>query len=195
MKRLPSQTRFHGLLFAALFLVALGPLSANGGAPLLLVSNGMAFLYGGVLIVGVEAILYARLGNLDTYGALIHAFAVNAQSTILVGLGLPIALGIASLLAAWALPDNADATAMALGTWVYGSLQHPRLTFGATCLWLLVTFVLTVYLEAWSLRRRLAAADETMAIQPLTMSWLGNSLTYTGIAVFLAVYWGPSVLP
>ena len=164
-----------------------GPASANAGGPLLLIFNGMAFLYGSILIVLIEWGFYAWKARIPSKDALRDAFVVNLYSTVVVGLLFPLTIGTVSGVG-MRLSGEAEAGHLfaAAGTWIYEGLKHPRLTFGFTLFWLAVTFVLTVFFEAWVAARRWRKRGVEPPVSARRLSWLCNSATYAGLfLVFL----------
>ncbi len=171
----------------AVLLLLLFPTAAlaNAGAPLLLVVNGLVFLYGMVLIVLAEWGLYVRLAKLPAREAFWDALTANLVSTVVIGFGFPLLI---AALGMWgeSLPKPAGQILLAAGTWVFDRIRYPRLTFLFTAFWLCVTYVLTVYCEAWFLSRRWRARGVTPPISPLALNWRSNTITYLGLLAVLA---------
>ncbi len=96
---------------------------ANAGAPLLLIVNFMAFVYGSVLIVAAETLIYKVLTKDSWKSALYAIFGVNLLSTIVIGLGIPLVIGLVTALLGFLLglfwQDAADVAMFVLGTWIY----------------------------------------------------------------------------
>ncbi len=161
---------------------------ADGGGPLLLIFNFLAFLYGSILIILVEWFLYVRLAAVPRELAFFDALVTNILSTLVVGFGFPFVIGFIGYLGSVVSPEVGEVS-MALGTWVYENMKYPKLSFSMTALWLIVTFFLTVRYEAKIIRNRWAGREFTGKIRPEKLSWYCNSITYAGLFIFFLVAW------
>lgn len=164
---------------------------ADGGGPLLLIINGLAFIYGGILIVLVEWLIYVRYARIEKKRALWDSLIVNAVSAVTVGFGLPLAVAAVSGLAGVALPRTIGSYAAALGTWIYEGVSFPRLTFASTAFWWVVTFFLTVYVEKLVLQKLWRRRQFSPAISASALSWKSNLVTYSGLLIVIigAIVW------
>jgi hypothetical protein len=172
-------------LRAVVLLVALPNVAlANGGGPLLLIVNGLAFLYGSVLIVLLEWAIYWWSAKVPASDAFLDALIVNLYSTVVVGLALPLGIGLVGALGAL-LPEPVGEFFWAFGTWIYEGVKYPKLTIAFTFLWLIVTYLLTVKYESHVLRVRWARRGLEPLISARAVSWRANSLTYAGLFAFL----------
>ncbi len=171
-------------------LVVLTPsiVFADGGGPLLLIFNFLAFLYGSILIILVEWFLYVRLAGVPRDLAFWDSLVTNILSTIVVGFGFPFAIGLVTwfgLFIPWGVGD----VLLALGTWLYEGIKYPKLSIGMTGFWLLVTFFLTVRYETKILSKRWKKREFTGRITPEKLNWICNSITYAGLLIFFLVAW------
>jgi hypothetical protein len=168
----------------ALLLVLGSPLAqANGGAPLLLVFNGMAFFYGSALIVIAEWLVYWRLGGIPARAAAWDSIVVNVYSTIVIGLGFPCLVAAVGATGGF-IPGVDSDLFFAFGTWYFEGLSYPRLTLGFTLFWMLATYILTVWLEANILRSRWKRRHETPRGSPSALIWQANTLTYAALIAY-----------
>lgn len=158
---------------------------ADGGGPLLLIINGLAFLYGGILIVLVEWLIYVRCAGIEKMRALWDSLIVNVVSTAAVGFGLPLAVAAVSGVAGVALPRSIGSYASALGTWIYEGASFPKLTFASTAFWWIVTFFLTVYAEKKVLQKLWRRRQFSPAISAAALSWKSNLVTYSGLLIII----------
>ncbi len=161
---------------------------ADGGGPLLLIFNFLAFLYGSILIILVEWFLYVRLASVPRDLAFFDSLVANVLSTIVVGFGFPFAIGFIGYLGSVVSTEVGDVS-MALGTWVYGNMKYPKLSMSMTAFWLSVTFYLTVRYEAKVTCNRWNGRGFTGKISPEKLSWYCNSITYAGLFIFFLVAW------
>lgn len=158
---------------------------ADGGGPLLLIISGLAFLYGGILIVLVEWLIYVRCARIEKARALWDSLIVNAVSTVTVGFGLPLAVAAVSGIAGIALPRSIGSYAAALGTWIYEGASFPKLTFVSTAFWWAITFFVTVYVEKQVLQKLWRRRQFSPVISAAALSWKSNLATYSGLLVVI----------
>ena len=168
---------------------------ANAGAPLLLIVNFMAFVYGSVLIVAAETLIYKVLTKDSWKSALYAIFGVNLLSTIVIGLGIPLVIGLVTALLGFLLvlfwQDAADVAMFVLGTWIYdGSpyIGESYVTYIATGLWLFVLYILTVYFEAYLIRKLWRKRSFKSPVGALKLNIVTNSVTYAGLATFFIYF-------
>jgi hypothetical protein len=171
---------------------------ADGGAPLLLLAGPAVFVLGQVWIVLAEAITLRVVVRGLTWQAVFgDVVMANLRSLLLIGLLLPVAvsgagwllgaaLGYGLYLAGWGEAGSMLGTVAALATgWVYDSpLVVKTLPYVLTG-WFLVSFILTVKVEADVLRRRWEARGERPSVTPRRASWMVNSVSYAGLAIAL----------
>lgn len=178
------------IIFSIVALMLLTPsiALADGGGPLLLIFNFLAFLYGSILIILVEWLLYARLASVPRNLAFRDALITNVLSTIVVGFGFPFAIGLVTWLGLF-IPWGVGDVLLALGTWVYEGIKYPKLSMSMTGFWLLVTFFLTVRYETKILRKRWENRGFTGRMTPEKLNWICNSITYAGLLIFFLAAW------
>lgn len=174
---------------AALIILIHSVAFADGGGPLLLIFNFLAFLYGSILIVLVEWFLYVRLASVPRDLAFWDSLVANVLSTIVVGFGLPLAIGLISSFGHFITWGGFGDVLLALGTWAYGGIKYPKLSLTMTAFWLVVTFFLTVWYEAKILRKRWDRRGFVGKIKPVKLSWYCNSITYAGLYIVFLVAW------
>jgi hypothetical protein len=173
---------------AALLLLIPSVAFADGGGPLLLIVNFLAFLYGSILIILVEWLLYVRLASVPKGPAFWDSLVTNLLSTVVVGFGFPFVIGLISwfgLFIPWGVGD----ILLALGTWVYEGIKYPKLSMSMTAFWLLVTYFLTVRYETKILRKRWEKRGFTGKMTPEKLNWICNSVTYAGLFIFFLAAW------
>ena len=173
------------LVLPVLFLLLPGTARADGGGPLLLIISGLAFLYGGILIILAEWLIYIRYAKIGKVRALWDSLIVNIVSTVTVGFGLPLLIAAVSWAAGAALPGSIGSYAAALGTWLYEGVPFPRLTFASTAFWWVITFFLTVYAEKIVLQKLWQRRQFSPAISAAALSWKSNLVTYSGLLVVI----------
>ncbi len=179
------------LLFIILASLSSNLVYADGGGPLLLIINFMYFLYGSVWILLSEWIVYRYKGNIPWKTAFWDVLIVNALSTIVIGLGFPFLIALLS--GAFGFTGGRESTDigglfLAIGTWIVGdNSPYPKVAITMTCVWLVVTFVLTVYFETWLLSKRWAKRGFVAPIKPLVLNWYANCLSYVGLLILLII--------
>lgn len=161
-----------------------GVAQATGGGPLLLIVNGLAFLYGSVLIILVESAIYWSIAGLPIKDAFRDSLMVTLYSTVVVGIGVPIVIALVGGAGSF-LSGTTGQFFSAMGTWVYEGNEFLNLTFAFTGFWLLVTFYMTVRFEAAVLAKRWNARALQAPMSAGAISWRANSITYAGLAAFL----------
>ncbi len=175
-------------LLAALSLLLPAAAYADGGGPLLLIFNFVTFLYGSILIILIEWLLYIFLAFVPREYAFWDALVVNVLSTVVIGFGFPLVIGVIGAVGSL-LPWGIGDVSMALGTWVYDNIKHPKLTKAMTIFWMAVTFILTVRYEARLLKKRWAERHFTGKISADRLSWYSNSATYAGMLLYFIFGW------
>ncbi len=166
--------RIVALLILLLFATNV---KANGGGPLLLIFNVMAFAVGSILIIAIEAAIYQKMAKLEIREAVKEAFWVNLWSTLIIGFGLPFAISILSGIAGKIYAPIAD-YAFVIGTWVFDGIKHPKATIAFVYIWLIVAYFLTVPLESVLLLNRWRKRNYHSPITAKRLNWIGNSVTY-----------------
>lgn len=161
---------------------------ADGGGPLLLIVNFLAFLYGSILIILIEWLLYTRLASVPRDLAFWDSLIVNVLSTLVVGFGFPLAIGLIGLFGSF-IPWGFGDISMALGTWVYEGIKYPKLSMSMTAFWLVVTYFLTVRYETKILRKRWEKREFKGKMTPEKLNWICNSVTYLGLFIFFLAAW------
>lgn len=163
---------------------------ADGGAPLLLIINWLAFLYGFIFIVVIESVIYSRLCKASLTRSLLNMTLVNLVSTCLIGLGLPFLVGFLSMSIGSASGGRADLV-LAFGTWFRGPSRYSGVMLWATVFWFLVTYLATIYFEAWQIAWQWKRRSFKSPVSARKLSWIVNSSTYFLIALFtLLTWWG-----
>ena len=158
---------------------------ADGGGPLLLIMNGITFLYGGILIVIVEWLIYIYWAKIPKLPAFWDALIANIASTLLVGFGLPLLIAAVSAAASFALPPALGDYALALGTWVYEGAHFPKLIMASIYFWYFVTFFLTVFVETIALKKLWKERQYEAVKSACSLSWISNAVTYFGLLIYL----------
>lgn len=174
------------ILISIILLLLPAAAYADGGGPLLLIINGMTFLYGGIVIIGVEWLIYVHWAKIPKYDAYKDALIANLISTGLVGFGLPLSIAAISGGLSVALPNTIGSYAMAMGTWVYDGMPFPKVMWTSTIFWWVATFFLTVHVEKRVLIKRWKARNYEAAMSARAVSWISNAITYLGLLIFLA---------
>ena len=173
-------------LILALALVS-SSARADGGAPLLLFINVPVFVIGFVWIILAEFVVYRRLiPTLAAKDALYDVAIVNLASTLAIGIGIPICLALVGLLGGL-LPGTFGGILAAAGTWL-GNYSQARWAFLFTALWVPVSFVATVYFEAWCFKQRWKRRP-FMRTDANQVSWKLNAVSYTGLVVIGVLMW------
>jgi len=163
---------------------------AAGGAPLLLIMNWLAFLYGFIFIVAIESAVYSRLCRTSLKRSLLNMTLVNLVSTGLIGLGLPFLVGFSSMSIGSASVNSAELI-WALGTWFYGPSRYSGVMIWATVFWFVATYLATVRFEAWQIARQWKLRAFASPVSARKLSWIANTATYFLIASFtLLTWWG-----
>lgn len=173
----------------AVFLAFLPTLVyANGGGPLLLFISGSAFIFGQVWILFIETFLLKKASGLDAKTTFKHVFIANLVSTIIVGLGFPFVLAIITGLA-MELPQPYGGYGSALGTWVYEGAPYIKHLGYISLVWLLVTFLLTVFCEKafykWYWRK--VGFAPSFSINKFI--WQAHAASYLGLLIIVMVMW------
>lgn len=179
------------ILFIAVVICLPVTAYADGGGPLLLIINGLAFLYGGIIIVLVEWLIYILWAKIPKRDAFFDALTANLISTVLIGFGVPFLVAALSFGVGAILPTTISAYALALGTWAYEGVIFPNVMFASTFFWWVVTFFLTVYVEKKVLQHRWKSRQFVAAKSARSLSWVSNTITYLGL---LAVIGGFIIL-
>lgn len=177
--------RLSVVIAAAVALLAPISAFANGGGPLLLIINGLTFLYGGLVIIAVEWALYVHWARIPAKIAFWDAVTANLVSTVLVGLGVPLLLATVSGVSSVVLPEAIGSFAMALGTWVWEGMSFPAVTFSSTAFWWVVTFFLTVLNEKAVINKRWKARHFKSELSAGSLSWRCNAVTYAGLLLVI----------
>jgi hypothetical protein len=173
------------LLILTSFLLIPEIALADGGGPLLLIINGMAFHYGGILIIATEWFIYFQWAKIPKYEAFWDALLVNLISTLLVGFGVPLLIALISVGVGAILPNTINSYALALGTWVWEGLPFPKVMWASTIFWWIITFILTVIVERKTLERRWISRNYKPVISARNLSWRSNGLTYFGLLIVI----------
>ncbi len=161
---------------------------ANGGGPLLLFVSFFTFVYGQVWILASETYIYKRLLTLDLRTSFKQVFIVNLVSTIVVGLGFPFLLAVATGLG-MGLPEPYGGYFSILGTWVYERAPHVKLLPYFSIFWLVVTLFLTVICERWVLLRIWTKNNYKPPISINTLMWRTHLVSYSGLFVIILYFW------
>jgi len=161
---------------------------ANGGGPLLLFISGSAFIFGQVWILLAETIIFNRVSGQSLKTSFKHVFLANLVSTLLVGLGFPFLLALVTGIA-MELPQPYGGYASALGTWIYDSAPYIKYLGYISLIWLLVTFVLTVYCEKWFYRWYWKKVGFTANFNINKFIWQAHAASYSGLLIIVLVMW------
>ena len=158
---------------------------ADGGGPLLLIINGMTFIYGGIVIIGVEWLIYVRWAKIPKSAAFVDALITNLVSTAVIGFGVPLFIAAISGALSAVLPETIGSYAMAMGTWVYDGLPFPKVMWTSTIFWWITTFFLTIYVEKRVLMKRWKSRNYEAAWSARVLSWRSNAITYLGLFMII----------
>jgi hypothetical protein len=162
---------------------------ASGGGPLILLFNLSVFVIGIVWIIAIESLIYWRLLSKKVKEVIWDVLIINIYSTLFIALGIPLLVAGLSALLGYVFKNEFGEFAMALGTWIYEKPTFGKLPVYMSFFWIIVLFVLTVYFEAYILRRRWAKRDFVSRVSPAKLSWLSNTLSYAGLLVAIFVIW------
>lgn len=159
---------------------------ANGGLPLLLVIDVVAFAYGGIVVLLIEGLIYFRLGKLPLKDAFALALFVNFVSTLTVGVLFPFAIALIFGIVGTLVGGTIGSTLISVGTWVIGRDDpEGKVSMAYTYFWLGVAFLLTVVQED----RLLATAWKSEAAEPVisitALSWCANAASYIALAAII----------
>jgi len=190
-RRTNSWTR----LTLVLALVAL-PVSADGGAPLLLVINLYVFSFGQVWIIASEH-LFLRGKLPETSGAKLLGWVTvtNLVSTAVGALIIPFIWAVLFLvlsgLGSPNLPTLAGVLA-AIGTWIIGDRSpYVWLAFSASAVLFVVTYFVTVWLEHRILVLLLERAELPPPANLRKTVAVMNLISYVGLVLLFA--WGTTL--
>lgn len=167
---------------------------ANGGGPLLLIFNVMAFAIGSLAIIAVEAAVYRIMAKLEAWQAIKDAFFVNLWSTLIIGFGFPFVISFLSGVAGEIHAPLAD-YALAVGTWVFDGIKHPKVTIVFVYVWLVVAFFLTVLLESFLLSKRWSKREQQSPVTATRINWIGNAITYFLLILAFTLAFGLEMWP
>ena len=162
--------------------------NASGGGPLLLIFNASVFIIGQVWIVFVEYLIYMRFISLPAKTALKDIVVINIFSTISIAFIVPAAIAAVGVAGSF-LPADIGKISAAFGTWVCDGCEYNRLALIAAFSWFLVLFILTVYFEAWMLKKRWKKDELNQQVSILKLSWYANSVSYLGLLIGILVIW------
>ncbi len=161
---------------------------ASGGGPLLLLFNSSVFILGQIWIMGVEYLIYRRLVMVSKQEAFGDIFSANIFSTFAVAFGLPLIIAFAGLAGNF-LPGNMGEVLPAIGTWMYENSKYNKLAVYMTLFWFALSFVVTVYFEAWIYRRRWRKRGFDSDMNPTTLCWYTNTVSHIGLLVAVLIIW------
>ena len=167
---------------------------ANGGGPLLLIFNFMAFAFGSIVIIAVEAFTYRALAKLELSQAIKDAFWVNLWSTLIIGFGFPFLISSLAGIVGEIYEPAAD-YALAVGTWIFDGIKHPKLTIAFVYLWLVVAYFLTVFLESVVLSKRWRKRKQNSPVTAERINWIGNTITYLLLILSFTLGFGVELWP
>jgi hypothetical protein len=179
----------HSARLLILFLILFLPSNAyaNGGGPILLYINFIAFVLGQVWILSAETFMYCKMLKIKPALAFVQVFKVNFVSTILVGLGLPLLLALITAFA-MELPSPVGGVMSAFGTWIYDSAPYIDYIWYITAAWFVVTLYLTVICERWYIKKLWVKTNFTSPININTFMWQVHFVSYTGLILAFASY-------
>jgi hypothetical protein len=177
------------ILFASI-IISLFPnfVWASGGGPLLLIFNSSIFIVGQIWIMGIEFIIYRRLVMASRQEIFGDIFSANIFSTIAVAFGFPILVAAVGLIGNF-LYGAIGEVLLALGTWVYKNSNYSRLAVQITLFWFAVSFVITLYFEAWILKKRWEKRNFAPGMKPTTLCWYTNTISHIGLLLAILVIW------
>lgn len=176
------------LIFVFVILLSPTYVWASGGGPLLLLFNSSVFVIGQIWIIGVEFIIYRRLVKVSKQDIFGDVFSANIFSTLAVAFGLPLIIAFAGLACNF-LPGNIGEVLSAIGTWVYENSKYNKLAVYMTLFWFALSFVVTVYFEAWIYRRRWRKRGFDSDMNPTTLCWYTNTVSHIGLLVAVLIIW------
>ncbi|ROR97871.1 hypothetical protein EDC56_3538 [Sinobacterium caligoides] len=175
-------------VLTVLFLIMPSIAYANGGGPLLLFISGSAFVLGQLWILFVETTLLKVVSEISLKSAFTQVFLANLISTVVVGLGFPLLLAVVTAFG-MLLPEPYGDYSSAIGTWIYeGAPAFDYLGY-ISLLWLLVTFILTVFCErafySWYWRK--SGYTPSFSLNKFIIQ--AHAASYVGLLVVVIVMW------
>lgn len=170
--------------------------AADGGGPIFIFAGPVVFLVAQVWIISVEVLVLHRLVPSLSWGnAFKDVFDANLRSYWQVGLLVPIAVSVGGLLLAWAvggflqlvglpaLGSSLGSTIVGFAGWVLNDrVAVAALPYGLVT-WFVITFFLSVRVEAKVLQRKWHDRGFTSTVTPIRASWIVNAASYAGLSV------------
>ncbi len=161
---------------------------ANGGGPLLLFVSGSAFLFGQVWILSVETAILKWVSGLEVKTSFKYVFFANLLSTITVGLGFPLLIAVISAIT-MELPLPYGNYASIIGTWIYNDAPYLEYIVYFLFVWLLTTFILTIYCEKWFYRWYWKKTGFDAGFSLNKFVWGAHAVSYSGLVLIGLVMW------
>jgi hypothetical protein len=179
----------HYFKFLVVLMLILTPsyVYANGGAPILLYINFVAFVFGQVWILSCETYIYYKKLNIKPLVAFKQVFLVNLVSTLLVGLGLPLFLSLVTMFA-MKLPNPVGGIFSIMGTWIYSSAPYIEYIFYITGIWFLITLFLTVLCERWYIKKLWVKSGFNPQVNVNSFMWQVHLVSYTGLIILFVFF-------
>ena len=166
----------------------------SGGGPLLLLFNGSVFIIGQIWIIIVEFYIHYKKLKASKYVIFFDVLISTIFSTIVIAFGLPLIIALISLIGNF-FPGVLGDIIISTGTWVFEGTVFNRYAIIISIIWYVVLFVITVYFEAWILRKRWMRRNFIPTIEPIKLSWLCNSFSHFGLLLGIFIIWNELFFP
>lgn len=168
---------------------------ADGGGPIFILAGPVLFLVAQVWILAIEVlVLKWQIAPLRWGEAAIDVLVANLWSYLRVGILLPIAISVGGIALALAVdglltwagsPAAGPASELIMGftgmaansKWIALALPYGVVT------WFVVTFFLSVRVEAKALQRRWQDRGFVSPVSPVRASWIVNGASYAGLSI------------
>ncbi len=165
---------------------------ADGGGPILLIFNAYAFIIGQFWIILTEFIYMCRLlkqSGLSKKEIIKITFIMNILSTAVGALLFPFLLALVTLPGVFYMQTKWGGLLMALGTWVAGDHSpYPEIAIGVTVVGLIITFLLTVYIEYKYLKKMFLKKQIEFGDKLLEHCIFFNIISYSGLIALLFIF-------
>ncbi|MBN1254427.1 MAG: hypothetical protein JXA50_04070 [Deltaproteobacteria bacterium] len=165
---------------------------ADGGGPILLIVNSYAFIVGQAWILLSEfiyLIILLRPISLPKGKIFKITFIMNLLSTIVGALLFPFLLALVTLPGTFYMNTKWGGLLMALGTWVAGDdSPYPKVAIGATITGLIITYILTVWIEYKYLNRLSKKRQIEFGNNLLKHCIFFNMVSYIGLIALFFIF-------
>lgn len=125
---------------------------ASGGAPLIVLFDFSGYLVGFLVIVFIESLVFSYYTNIKLPKSIKKITLVNIKSTLLIYVLFPVIISFFGIIGSF-LPSNLGKLFLSLGTWVLDGFELNRLSLKITFFWLAISFILSVFLEYYYLKK------------------------------------------